>query len=86
MENTKEIKVTKTHYCVCDCKEPCFEVSNGFAMVRIAPCYHYFGLDTIMLTEFLDGEFNSREEWKGDFDSLTKSDAMRIAKEYSVYL
>ena len=81
-----KIEVKKTEYLVYGCNEPCYEVSNGFTMVRIAPCYHYIGLDSLMLSEFLDGELNSCEEWKGDFDSLTAEDAIRIAKEYSVYL
>ena len=81
-----KIEVKRTKYLVWGCKEPCYEVSNGFAMVRIARLYRYLGPDSLVLSEYLDGELNSRDEWKGDFDSLTLEEAMRIAKEYSVYL
>lgn len=86
MGNTKEITAKKTHYCVEGFDEPCFEVSNGFTTIRIAPYYHYIGSDSLMITEFIDGEYNSSEEWRGDFESLTKADAIRIAKEYSACL
>lgn len=67
-------------------EEPCFEVSNGYAKVRIAKMYHYLGRDTLALSEYLDGEWNGSDEWKGDFDSLTEYDAMRLAKKFSAYL
>lgn len=64
------IEVNKTTYLVEGCQEPCFEVSDGYTMVRIAKMYHYIGRDTLVLTEYLDGEFNSSDEWDGDFDSM----------------
>jgi hypothetical protein len=55
-------------------------------MVRIAPFYYYIGHSTIMLSEYLGGEFNSNEEWGYDFEELTQSDAIALAKQFSVYL
>ena len=80
------IEVKKSTYMVEGCQEPCFEVSDGYTMVRIAKMYHYIGRDTLVLTEYLDGEYNSSDEWDGDFDSLTESDAKNLAKKFSVYL
>jgi hypothetical protein len=80
------ITVKKTTYEVEGCKEPCFEVTDGFTMVRIAKMYHYIGKDTLAMSEYLDGEWNSSDEWTGDFDSLTATEAKRLAQEYSVYL
>lgn len=80
------LEVKKTTYMVEGCEEPCFEVSDGYTMVRIAKCYHYFGNNTLLVSEYLDGDWNSEEEQKGDFDALTESSAKRIAKKYSVYL
>jgi thiamine pyrophosphokinase len=48
--------------------------------------YHYVGKNSLAITEFLDGDYNSSDEWTGDFDSLTEADAKRIAQKYSVYL
>ena len=80
------ITVKKTNYEVEGCKEPCFEVTDGYTMVRIAKMYHYIGKDTLAITEYLDGDFNSSDECTGDFDSLTPAKAKKIAKSYSVYL
>lgn len=80
------LKVKKTTYEVDGCTEPCWEVSNGYTMIRIAPFYHYIGLDTIILSEYMGGEFNSVEEWDYDFDELTQRDALILAKKFSVYL
>lgn len=80
------VEVKKTTYMVDGCEEPCWEVSNGYTMVRIAPFYHYIGHDTIILSEYLDGEFNSDEEWDYDFGELTQSDAIALVKQFSVYL
>lgn len=80
------ITVKKTTYEVEGCKEPCLEVTDGFTMVRIAKMYHYVGKDTIIIKEYVDGEFNSSEEWNGDFDSMTEAKAKQVAKAFSVYL
>lgn len=80
------ITVKKTTYEVEGCKEPCFEVTDGLTMVRIAKMYHYVGKDTIIIKEYVDGEFNSSEEWNGDFDSMTEAKAKQVAKAFSVYL
>ena len=80
------IEVKKTTYEVEGCEEPCFEVTDGFTMVRIAKMYHYIGKDTLILTEYLDGKYNSSDEWTGDFDSLTHAKAKKIAQAYSAYL
>ena len=80
------IEVNKTTYLVEGCQEPCFEVSDGYTMVRIAKYYHYIGKNTLILSEYIDGEWNSSDEWDGDFASLSESDAKALAKKYSVYL
>lgn len=80
------IEVNKTTYLVEGCQEPCFEVSDGYTMVRIAKYYHYIGKNTLILSEYIDGEWNSSDEWDGDFDTLSESDAKALAKKYSVYL
>lgn len=83
MEN---IKVTRTTYMVEGMNEPCIEVSDGFTMVRISKCYHYIGKDALYLTEYFDGDFNNKEEWKGDFDRLTDGEAVSLAKRFSIYI
>ena len=80
------IEVKKTTYEVEGCEEHCFEVTDGFTMVRIAKMYHYIGKDTLILTEYLDGKYNSSDEWTGDFDSLTPAKAKKIAQAYSAYM
>ena len=80
------ITVKKTTYEVEGCKEPCFEVTDGYTMVRIAKMYHYIGKNTLAITEYLDGDYNSSDEWTGDFDSLTNEKAKNIAQKFSVYL
>ena len=80
------IEVKKTTYMVDGCQEPCFEVSDGYTMVRIAKMYHYIGKNTLVIKEYIDGEYNSSDEWDGDFDELSDSEAKRIAQKYSVYL
>lgn len=82
----EELTVKKTTYTVEGIDEPCYEVSNGYAMVRIAPHYYYVGSDDLLVTEYLDGEWNDEDLWPGDFDTLTEKEAIRIAKSYSVYL
>lgn len=78
--------IKKTTYEVEGSIEPCFEVTCGSAMVRIAKCYHYLGSDTIKMTEFLDGEFNGSDEYKGDFDTLNNAGAHLLAKEFSSHI
>ena len=80
------MKVKKTTYKVQGIDQPCIEVSDDFVTVRIAKFYHLIGKDTLILSEYLDGEWNSEEEVTGDFDSLTEKDAISIAKKFSVYL
>ncbi len=80
------IEVKKTTYLVDGIEESCYEVSDGYAMVRIAKMYHLVGHDTLALSEYLDGEWNGSDEWAGDFDELTEFDARRIAKKFSAYL
>lgn len=82
----EKITAKKTTYKVDGCKEPCYEVTDGYTMVRIATCYHYVGKNTLYVTEYLDGDFNSQDELVGDFDSLTAAKAKAIAKKYSAYL
>lgn len=80
------IEINRTTYNVEGLCEPCIEISNGYTMVRISKCYHYIGKDSLYLTEYLDGDFNAREEVDGDFESLTGNDALSLAKKFSVYL
>ena len=80
------VTVKKTTYEVEGCKEPCFEVTDGYTMVRIAKMYHYLGKNTLAITEYLDGDYNSSDEWNGDFDSLSEAYAKRIAQKYSAYI
>ncbi len=80
------IEIKKTRFEVDGHKELCYEVTDGFTMVRISKCYHYIGNDSLWLQEYVNGKFNSKEEWKGNFDTLTHLQAKALAKEYSVYL
>lgn len=80
------IEVKKTTYKVQGCEEKCWEITNGSIMVRIAKLYHLIGRDTIVLTEYDNGNYQNDEEWDIDFDTITKSDALRIAKQFSIYL
>ena len=80
------IEVKKTTYNVEGIEEPCYEVTDGFTMVRIAKMYHYIGNDTLVVSEYLYGEFNGTEEIVGDFDSLSETYVKRIAHEQSAYL
>ena len=80
------IEVKKTTYKVDGCVEPCFEVSDGYTLVRLAPLYHYCEKTTTLITEYVDGEFNSSEEWSVEFDSLCESQAVDVAHRYSAYL
>ena len=82
----EELTVKKTTYTVEGIDEPCYEVSNGYAMVRIAPLYNYVGSNDLLVIEYLDGEWNDEDIWSGDFDTLTEDKAVQIAKSYSVYL
>ena len=80
------IEVKKTTYDAEGIEEPCYEVTDGFTMVRIAKVYHYIGNDTLEVSEYLDGKFNGSEEVIGDFDTLTEDGAKNIARRYSAYL
>lgn len=80
------MEVKKTTYEIDGCEEPCFEVTSEDVKVRIAPFYHFIGKNTILVTEFLDGEWNSQEEINVDFDELTAAKAKEIARDMCVYL
>lgn len=80
------VDVKKTTYQVDGCEEPCFEVTDGFVMVRIAKMYHFIGKSTIAISEYHEGKWNGSDEWEGDFDSLTVTDALRLARKFSAYL
>jgi hypothetical protein len=80
------LEVKKTTYMVDGCEEPCWEVSNGYTMIRISKLYRIIGRPSIQITEFLGGEWNSCEEFDADFDELDSFFAERMAKQYSVYL
>lgn len=80
------IDVKKTTFQVDGMKEKCFIVTDGYTKIRINKYYHFIGHDTLFITQWLNGKFHSSEEWDGDFDSLTKTDAINIAKRFSVYL
>ena len=80
------LEVKKTTYEVEGIQEPCYEVTDGYTLVRIATMYHYWGRNAIIIKEYLDGEYNSSDEWVGDFKKLTPAKAKEIALKYSVYL
>ena len=82
------MKVQRTTFYCEGIQEPCILVTSDgeYAQVRISKCYHYIGSDSLYVREILDGEFNSEDEWTGDFDELTDEDAIRIAKKYSAYI
>lgn len=82
------MKTIKTKYQVDGLEEPCYEVmsDDGYTKVRIAPYYHVVGSDSLLVTQFLDGERNSSDEISGDFNSLTKRAATEIALKMCVYL
>lgn len=80
------LEVKKTTYEVDGLIEPCFIVTDGYTEVRIAKMYHIIGADTLHLLETQGGEYNSDDEWTGNFESLTEEDALDLAKSYSVYL
>lgn len=82
------MKTKKTTFEVEGCIEPCFEVSSddGFVLVRIHPCYHLTGSNSLYVSEYLDGDFNSREEIRGDFEELDTFSAQELAEQMSVYL
>ena len=69
-----------------DVDEPCIIVGDETTYVRISTCYHLIGENTLYVTEFVDGDYNSKEEIEGDFDCLTDEEAVEIAKKHSVYL
>lgn len=82
------MKVQRTTFNCEGIQEPCIIVASDseYAQVRISKCYHYIGSDSLYVREILDGEFNSEDEWTGDFDELTDEDAIRIAKKFSAYI
>lgn len=81
-----ELQVKRTTYKVDGIDEPCIIVDGGYAKVRIAKCYHLIGNDSLYVTEFLGGDYNSSDEISGDYNNLTDSDVIRIARNYSVYI
>lgn len=80
------LEIKKTTYMVEGCEEPCWEVSNGYTMVRISKLYRLVGRPTILLTEYLGGDWNGNEEFEAYFDGLDEFFAERMAKQFSVYL
>lgn len=82
------MKVQRTTFNCEGIQEPCIIVTSDseYAQVRISKCYHYIGSDSLYVREILDGEFNSEDEWTGDFDELTDEDAIDIAKKFSAYI
>lgn len=81
------MRTIKTHYEIDGEMIPCFEVDNeAGVIVRIAPYYHYIGQTTCLMSEFIDGEKNSTEEYSIEFDSLNGAQALRLATEFSAYL
>lgn len=82
------MKVQRTTFICEGIQEPCIIVASDseYAQVRISKCYHYIGSDSLYVREILDGEFNSEDEWTGDFDELTDEDAIDIAKKFSAYI
>lgn len=70
-----EAKVRKTT----SHREPCFEVElSGCFLVRIFSLSH----DTLLVRSWLNGFSDRQANVKGNFDTLTESDAIRIAKPF----
>lgn len=80
------LEVKKTTFEVEGTTQECFIVTDGFSKVRICKCYHLYSHNTIFVTEWIEGDFNSEDEWDYDFDMLDEEDAVEIAKKYSIYL
>lgn len=80
------IEVKKTTYTVEGCDEPCWEVCNGYTMIRISPLYRIAGRPSILLTEYLDGEWNGNEEFDEEFDGVDAWFAEHLAKQFSCYI
>lgn len=54
--------------------------------VRFAPLYSLIGSTKVIMTEYVNGEFNSSDTLGVDWEDLTLEDAERIVKKESVYL
>lgn len=84
------MKVEKTTFEVYGTQEPCFLVSSddNFVQVRISTCYHYIGHNNIFVREYVDGEFNSEDEWCNfhGIKEMTEKDALDVAKKFSAYI
>ena len=86
----QKLEVKRTTYLIQGCTEPCIIVknknNNPKTYVRISNIYRLVGPCTLALEEFIDGEKNSFEEYNGDLDNLTDLEAIRLAKDFSVYI
>lgn len=84
------MKVEKTTFEVDGIQEPCLLVSSddNFVQVRISTCYHLIGRDNILVREYIDGEFNSEDEWCNfhSIKEMTEKDALDVAKKFSAYI
>lgn len=83
------MKIERTTFEVDGCTEPCIEVTSSgsdYAMVRIHPCYHLIGNNTVYATEYCDGAFNSQDEYDFEFEELTRNQIMHIAREQSIHI
>ena len=85
--NRDVIKVTRTTFEVDGTREKCIIVSNDCGVeVRFSKMYYYLKSHGLYVCEFIDGEYNNSEEWVGDFDKLSDNDAIKLAKDFSIYL
>lgn len=86
----QKLEVKKTTYLVQGCTEPCIIVknknNNPRTYVRISNCYHFIGSNSLFIEEFIDGDLNAGEEYKGNFANLTDLEAIKLAKDFSVYI
>ena len=80
------LEVKETTFEVDGWQEPCWIVTDGWCTVRISKMHHYISKDTLYMYETHDGEYNSSDEWTGDFDLIDEEEALELAKRYSVYL
>lgn len=56
-----------------------FDLGDGHT-IRVAPFFHYIGNDSLLATEFYDGEWNAEEELSGNYDRLTPQELYEIIK------
>lgn len=86
----ERIEIKRTTFLIQCSQEPCIIVrnksNNPKTYVRISNCYHFIGSNSLYIEEFIDGDLNASEEYKGNFANLTDLEAIKLAKDFSVYI